>query len=93
MVALSSYCASLGVLLLESLIALLLQVWSGSGRIRRSVALFSGIDVALILLLLLLLPFIIFIYKAVVLTVIEAACLIVDSVLLASWVEQLFAGR
>ena len=92
MIALSSYCASLGVLLLESLIALLLQVWSGSGRIRRSVALFSGIDVALILLLLLL-PFIIFIHKAVVLTVIEAACLIVDSVLLASWVEQLFAGR
>lgn len=92
MVALSSYCASLGVLLLESLIALLLQVWSGSGRIRRSVALFPGIDVALILLLLLL-PFIIFIYKAVVLTVIEAACLIVACVLLASWVEQLFAGR
>ena len=92
MVALSSYCASLGVLLLESLKALLLQVWSGSGRIRRSIALFSGIDVALILLLLLL-PFIIFILKAVVLTVIEAACLIVDSVLLASWIEQLFAGR
>ena len=92
MVALSSYCASLGVLLLESLKALLLQVWSGSGRIRRSIALFSGIDVTLKLLLLLL-PFIIFIHKAVVLTVIEAACLIVDSVLLASWVEQLFAGR